>query len=99
MIRECTGFHRAHSEQDVAALHSGNPPAQLLKLFSPSTASTMSINFSLFGATFKQNPPVGPLLDFNSPFRAICCRIFARKCAGICSSSAMFFTIAKCPSG
>src|ERR1039457_2457377 len=39
------------------------------------------------GSTRSAKPPVGPLLERSSPLRASCCRILARKCAGISSCS------------
>src|SRR5437660_227793 len=57
MMREWTGFQRSQREHAFAELHSGRPPAQAVKLFRPSTASIMSMSFSLFAGTFRQKPP------------------------------------------
>ena len=98
-IRERRAVHSACCAQGRASEHTGRPATHRSKSPTPSMVFTMSINRISRAGRARQNPPVGPLLERRRPLRAISWSIFARKCAGIDSFRAMFFTIAHSPSG
>src|ERR1017187_10143949 len=98
MIRVPRATQLSCMEQAISSEHADRPLAQAVYCDIPSSASTMYQSFTSAAGTRNAQPPVGPLLERNNPFRASCYRILARKCAGMSSCSAMFLTIAYLPS-
>lgn len=85
------GRYKWCTTQGLSSLHSSWPRKQDSNFWIPSIASIMLNNVLWLFSGVKKKPPCGPFIEEIISFLVNSCNVFAKKGAGICSSSAICF--------